>query len=521
VTPRTLTFTAFAVWLGVKLTRAQRVAASVAFDRLEPRDLPEADRAIAAQLFGDVAAVPESARAVFVAVAGARSGKSYVFGALYALWRALVADLSSLAPGEVASAVIVAPDLRLARQTLRYVLGAAKKRPEVAQLIEAEGADSFTLRRPDGRAVTIECLPATRGGSALRGRSLVCAVLDESAFFRDESAVVNDAEVFRAVAPRVIPGGLVVVVSTPWAEAGLLFELYESNFGHPATALVAHAPTTLLRDDARTASMVAREYERDAENGEREFGARFMGGGAGLFFPTASIAAAFIPDLLPSADGNPTAAGAVGIGADIALVRDSSAICAVRQRDGIFTVTELVELRPAKGQPLKLSAVIAEFCEFTERHGASRFLADQHALEPAREHTTEEVSIVAAPGGMAGKESTYVAAKKALIEGRVRIPAQYRRLAEQLRVVVAKATPGGGMSISSPRRAGAHGDLVSAWVLAMHAARVRRPIYDGPATSPHYSSGRGLLGGASRDRIQRTYTPGNPLSALIIKRGNS
>lgn len=470
MTPRVLSFVDFCGWLGVRLTRAQRVVAAVAFDRLEPRDLPKGDCAVAAALFGDVAAVPEAARAVFVAVCGARGGKSYVFAALYALWRALVADLASLAPGEVASATIVAPDLRLGRQTLRYAHGAAKRRPELAQLIESEGADGFTLRRPDGRAVAIEVLPATRGGSALRGRSLVCAVLDESAFFRDESAVVNDAEVFRAVAPRVIPGGLVVVVSTPWAEAGLLYELHAANFAHPVTALVAHAPTTLLRDDARTASMVARERDRDPENAAREFDAEFMSAGAGLFFPAASISAALVPDLLPA---NAAPRGAtVGVGADVALVRDSSAIVAVHQVDGVFTVGELVELRPAKGAPLKLSAVIREFCEFTGRHGASRFLADQHALEPAREHTTEDVSIVTAPAGMAGKETTYVAAKKALLEGRVRIPAQYRRLAEQLRDVVARATPGGGLTISSPRRSGAHGDLVSAWVLAMHAARV-------------------------------------------------
>jgi hypothetical protein len=110
------------------------------------------------------------------------------------------------------------------------------------------------------------------------------------------------------------------------------------------------------------------------------------------------------------------------------------------------------------------------FCPFARRHRSARILADQHALEPAREHLADGVTLTAGPSGMAGKEQTYVAAKKALIEGRVRIPAQYRRLAEQLRAIVAKATPGGGMSISSPRRGGAHGDLVSAWVLAHWAA---------------------------------------------------
>src|SRR5204863_19806 len=83
------------------------------------------------------------------------------------------------------------------RQGLRYALGAVKE-SHLKSLLVAETADSLTLRRPDGRIVTIECLPATRGGSALRGRTLVGVVLDECAFFRDSDYTVNDADIFSA-----------------------------------------------------------------------------------------------------------------------------------------------------------------------------------------------------------------------------------------------------------------------------------------------------------------------------------
>ena len=118
--------------------------------------------------------------------------------------------------------------------------------------------------------MSVECLPATRGGSALRGRSLVSAVLDECAFFRDEQFAVNDTDLFKATAPRVLPGGLVVIASTPWAETGLLFDEFSRNYGAPVTALACHAPTTLMRsDDPRILSMVAREVERDPITAER------------------------------------------------------------------------------------------------------------------------------------------------------------------------------------------------------------------------------------------------------------
>lgn len=280
------TFLQFVGSLGVRLTRAQRVLAVVAFDGVDPIDLPPEDRGTATAIFGPVDRIPTAARAVLVAVCGARSGKSYVLSALYSLWRSFVADLSRLAPGEQAVALVVAPDLRLARQVIRYAEGAAKSVPSIARLIEGATADGFTLRRPDGGRVSIEALPATRGGSAVRGRSLVSAVLDESAFFLSEDYTVSDVDVFKAVAPRVLPGGMVVLASTPWGEAGLLFSEFQRNHGHPETAVAAHAPTLLMRDhDPSVAAVVRREEERDPDNADREYGAKFGASSENLLAP--------------------------------------------------------------------------------------------------------------------------------------------------------------------------------------------------------------------------------------------
>jgi hypothetical protein len=449
--------------LGVTLTPGQRVAALVFFDGWEPGQFEGSDRDIARQLFGPIDAIPTGARGVVLLLKGARIGGSYVFAGLYSLWRALVADLSTLAPGEQATALVVAPDLRLARQVLRYALGAARSVPSIASLIESETSDAFVLRRPDGRAVAVEVLPATRGGSALRGRSLVSAVLSEAAFFRDESAVINDQELFRACSPRVLSGGLLVVETTPWAEQGLAYDLFTANWGSPTTCVVAHAPTLLMRTDAQTAANVAREEERDPENARREFGAEFMTGGAGLFFDGSSITLADDPDLLPCHQGY---GRHVGIGGDVGLVRDSSAIVSVQLVGSIYCVAEALEFRPERGSPLKLSKVVADFCELAGRHGACGIVVDQHALEPAKEHLPAGFQLWLGPSGQTGKAETYLQAKKLLNEGRVRIPAQYRRLITQLRAIMSRPTPGGGLSITSPRRSG-HGDLVSAFVHAL------------------------------------------------------
>jgi hypothetical protein len=282
--------------LGARLTDAQLVLCKVAFDRVEPRDLDPADREIAAQLFGpDVDIIPDSARAILVGTFGARSGKSRFLGGIYSLWRALVADVTGLAFGETATALLVAPDLRLGRQSLRFALGAAHSVPSIARLIESESTDAFALRRPDGSLVAIECLPASRGGIATRGRTLVSAVLDECAFFRDADYAINDEEIFKAVSPRVLPGGLTILCSTPWSESGLLFAEFDRNFDHPRGALACRG-TTLLMNPSKAAE-IERERERDPANAAREFDAQFLSRGASAFFDPAAITLAVDPEL--------------------------------------------------------------------------------------------------------------------------------------------------------------------------------------------------------------------------------
>lgn len=469
--------------LRVTLTPAQRVLCLVAYDGKEPGELQGEEREVARRLFGDVERIPAEARHVIVIVAGARGGKSYILCALRLLYLALTAPLDTLAPGELAAALIVAPDMRLARQTIRYIVGAAKRVKAIASRIAGESSETLTLRRENGRAVAIECLPATRGGSAVRGRSLVGAVLDECAFFRDESFVVNDAEVFKAVAPRIMPGGQLVISSTPWAETGLLFDLFRANHGSPGACLAAHAPTTLLRPDARTRSMVERERERDPDNAAREFDAQFMASGAGLFFDANAIEAAVDKALaMPVA---PKPGTLVTCGADFGFRNDSSALVVVHRTGRELTVADVLELRPEKGAPLKPSETIATFADALKRHGASYLTSDGHYRQAIEEHLAEHAfAFVPAPDGVTGKVQTYTKARALLHEGRVRLP-NHARLLRQLREVISRPTPGGGLSISSPRwRTGGHGDLVSALVLALHDQYGGTEVQDTRVMSP-------------------------------------
>ena len=464
--------------MGVTLTVAQRVVALVAYDGADPCQLDDEHRVMARRIFGAVEEIPGSARRVLVAMCGARGGKSYIFSALYSLWRMLTADLGQIAPGEQAVAAAVAPDKKLARQILRYAKGAALQHPRIKPLIEFDNEDSLTLLRADGREVSLEVLAATRGGSALRGRSLVSAVLDEAAFFRDQAYAVNDVELFNAVAPRVIPGGMVVIDSTPWAESGLLYTLHTANHGKPLDAIAAHAPTDLLalgrRDGAEILSMVEAERRRDPDNAAREYDAVPLAAGTGFFFSPAAIDACITDEPIEVAKkGHPQQLAAAG--GDLALRRDSAALAVVHCNGGVWDLVELVERRPTKEHRLRLSVLCEHFAEVLGRHRLNELASDQHEIDAAQEYLDpHHITMVEAPSGASGKERTYSRAREMIHTGNVRIHRGREKLIRQLKEITSTPLPGGGVAIRSPRNQGGHGDLASAFVLALYEASQRQ-----------------------------------------------
>lgn len=467
-----LKFTDFVAVCGIGLTPGQEALCRVAYDGDNPKGLPHALQDVGREIFGEVREIRDDARRTLVAVCGRRAGKTLVLVALRLVHLALTVNLDRLGPGERAAALIVAPDLRLARQALRYAQGVAESTPAIAAHVVpgAKGGtgvpDGFIIERENGQQVAIECLPATRGGSAVRGRSIVAAALDEAAFFRDENAVINDAEVYRALPPCLLPGGQIIIASSPWEEAGLLFSLFRENRTESRSAIAAHAPTTLLRPDADTAAMVAIERRRDPDNADREFDAVFMSGIANAFFPPAALEAAIDTGRTGALPRHPEAQ--VEAGADFAFRSDSSALVVAQRLGDVVHVSDPIELRPETDKPLRPSEVVKRFAAELKPYGAESVLCDSHYIEAVRENLEPYgIAAVTCPEGQEGKQVTYLATRRALLEGRVRLPDNPRLIA-QLKAVTSRPTPGGGLTITSPRMSGGgHGDLASALVLAV------------------------------------------------------
>ena len=367
----------------MRMTVAQRALALVCFDDWEPRSLPADERRVARELFGDVATISPLARSTIAWVKGARTGGTWL-GSAYAVHAARTVDLTRLARGEAGYCLTVSPDLRLSRIATRYQLGvldAAGFTPWVT----AKGADGFTLRRPDGREVVFQSLPASHAGSALRGRSLVNVHFSEAAFFRDENFVVSDVELFRAVAPRILPGAKVFLESTPWSRSGLLYELWRENIGKPTTATVALCPTPLMRaGDPHVADILRREEVRDPENYAREFLAQFVDSVSAL------LAGADVDACVDRGvrERPPRPDVIYGASVDIGLRSDSSVVCAfhVEEKDrgpGFPTLRMLVIdavriLKPKPLQRVSLDDVEAALAGVALRYRVVKVAGDMH-----------------------------------------------------------------------------------------------------------------------------------------------
>lgn len=431
-------FLAFCAWLGVEVTEGQADIAARAYD-------------------------DETRHPVVVVVAGRRAGKSRILGGLRLLHGMLTRDVTSCAPGQIPTALVVAPNDTLRAEVLQYARGAVDANDTLRPMLRKSSSSSFDIQRPDGRVIRFATGVATAGGYGARGRSLTDCMLDEVAFFRDRSAHINDEDIFRAALPGILPGGQMIVASTPWAEKGLLYELWSRNREKSIDAIVFHAPTLALRPEA--ADIVARETARDPDNARREFGAEFMRGGTEVFFDRA-----LIESCVDDAQTLPRVAhpgDVVMAGADFGFRSDSSAlVVAHRTPDNVIRIGELVELLPEPGKPLKPSETVGRFATTIAAHGAGWLMADGHYREAIVEHlANHSLAFADAPGTPA---DAYVRVRALMREGRVRLP-RHARLLHELGEVEGRATPGGRMAITLPRWArGGHCDLVSALVLALY-----------------------------------------------------
>lgn len=288
--------------------------------------------------------------------------------------------------------------------------------------------------------------------------------MDEAAFFYGEDYEVNDAEIYDAALPRLLPGGQIVLASSPWSKSGLVWEKFKANFGKPTTAVVVKAPSLIMHPTPELERAYTSMLKDDPDNAHREYDAEFMSADAERFFSEAAIEQSIDESIILPSDVR--SGEKVRFGADFGFSVDSSALVGFAERKGKWSVVSLVERRPLAGLPLVPSEVVEEFAVEIKRCGGNAVTADEWYRQTIQEHLSKYMlPLFPAPTPPA---VGFVLVRTLMNQGKLRIP-NHPRLLTQLRKVKSTIKPGGVVTIQQPRaKEGGHGDIVSALVCALY-----------------------------------------------------
>ena len=159
------------------------------------------------------------------AICGRRAGKTRMAALIVAYIATCIDHSAYLAKGETGHVLALAPTQKQAHAVLGYARAMIEASPILRQQIETVTSEEIRL----ASNICISVHPASF--RSVRGRTLLAAVLDETSMWRSEESAAPDVEVLRAIVPALMTTkGMIVGISTPYAQRGLLFEKYRDHF---------------------------------------------------------------------------------------------------------------------------------------------------------------------------------------------------------------------------------------------------------------------------------------------------
>lgn len=332
-------------------------------------------------------------------ICGVRSGKSVMAGAA-ALYCALTADLTGLRPGERARVPVCAPTIDNAAQTFELLIAAIENSPALKALVvespkrrkvelrqDDAPSNTVTIRREDGRLVSIVVVAARRGAVTMRSRWLAGFVMEEVAFFSDlqQGYVINADSVLRAGETRLRPGGQGWIISSPMGPEGLLHSLFTRYFGKPTRRCVVVKAPTLAMNPVTVSAQDIEDYRREKpDEAAMEYGAEF-GDPDTQFLPSQHV------DLATRKTGDlPPEEGLSYVAASDAATRGNAwtlVVAAVAWRDGRLKHVVVLARQwvGSKKKPLSPDAVLKEQAELLAPYGVKNCAVDQWSSDANRD----------------------------------------------------------------------------------------------------------------------------------------
>jgi hypothetical protein len=315
-------------------------------------------------------------RSMFV-VAGRRAGKDSVASLIVAHAATFFDPRGRLRPGEKSLCALLACDRTQAQIVLGYVRSYFERIPPLAGMVTRETADGFELSN------NVDVAISTNSFRNVRGRPILCAVLDECAFYRDETTSNADEELFRALVPGTVTladDAMIIGISTPYAKRGLLYRQFKAHYGKDGDdVLVIRAPSLAL-NPTLDRSIIEAALAEDPEAAGAEWNAVWRSD-VDQYISREAVEAVTVPGRfeLPPVSGMAFSAfldPAGGSGGDAMTLA-----IACRDREGRGVLVCLREQRPA----FSPEACVADFARTLRAYRIDKVTGDRWGGEFVRE----------------------------------------------------------------------------------------------------------------------------------------
>jgi hypothetical protein len=303
-------------------------------------------------------------------IAGRGAGKDSIASCIATCIAVNFDPKGKLRPGEKAVVMCIAVDRTQAAIVYNYVRGYFEQIPAFAAMVKSIGAESIELHN----GVVIEV--HTNSYRSVRGRSIICAIFDEVAFWRSEDSATPDVEVAGAVAPGLarVAGSMMILISSAHKRSGLLYQRWKDHYGRDDDDVLVVRGTTLQFNPRFDAKVIARQLESDPQLYNAEYNSQWRDDLA-TFVSRELIEAAVDDNVLvrprvPNVHYHCMIDPSGGVGDSMTLAISH------REKDKDLVILDCLVERAA---PFQAASVVKEFAAVMKEYGLSSCTSDRYA----------------------------------------------------------------------------------------------------------------------------------------------
>jgi len=331
--------------------------------------MSEADLATFARLAGGRKPPERRVRELWI-VAGRRSGKDSIASGL-AAWSAGIEQghVGKLRPGELASVLCLACDRDQSRIVKGYADSYFTAIPELGGMNIRETRTGLEL--DNGAEIVI----ATNSYRQARGRTILFAIFDECAFWRDESSATPDIETYRAILPALatLPDAMLVGISSPYRKAGLLYDRWKAFYGQDDDRVLVIQAESIELNPTLDPALIAEALAADPAAARAEWLGQFRDDIAG--FLDIELIEGAVDRAVIVRPPRPGLAYVGYVDAASGVGKDSFA-AAVAHREGEEVIVDLAhEIRP----PFNPQTATAEVAELFKSYNIGKVNGDKYS----------------------------------------------------------------------------------------------------------------------------------------------